>query len=257
MLLAPQSLGQIAGRGEPRALAALLEMTADGANGGPCARRRPSVRSGPGRSTPICSRWRCAASPTRGNPRATERLRAIESGTVRRSAPRAINARQQVYAPQASVALNLAGELDGSAPRRVGRRAGLSTASSRRRVAAARDFRISAPALRLAVDPVFDPSTRRSNDRSSLRQSPGGGGADDQYAPRSASRRGVARVSVRPISPPTSPVARGSRCRPSAARSARSTTVSTRSTTSPRVNAVLGNSVAPLQGGADHQLLRR
>ena len=60
LLLLPQSLGHIASRGEPRALEALLAMTAPGSDGGALAPPRGTHRK-PRRCATICSRWLCVA----------------------------------------------------------------------------------------------------------------------------------------------------------------------------------------------------
>ena len=82
LLLSPQSLGHIASRGEPRALEALLRMTAGGAGGGALG----SVAARAAR--PAAMRDDLLEQALLGlryarNPRATARLRAIESGAVR------------------------------------------------------------------------------------------------------------------------------------------------------------------------------
>jgi hypothetical protein len=82
LLLLPQSLGHIASRGEPRALEALLDLTASGSNGGllaVAARRAPQ---------PAAMREDLLEMALRGlalarDARASDRLRAIAAGAVR------------------------------------------------------------------------------------------------------------------------------------------------------------------------------
>ena len=82
LLLLPQALGHIAARGEPRALEALLEMTAAGSNGG-------ALASAASRSPqPTALRDDLLEMSLRGlafarDARASERLRSIASGEVR------------------------------------------------------------------------------------------------------------------------------------------------------------------------------
>ena len=78
----PQALGHIAARGEPRALEALLEMTAEGSNGGVLA--AAAARS----SQPAALRDDLLEMAVRGlalarDERATERVRDIAAGEVR------------------------------------------------------------------------------------------------------------------------------------------------------------------------------
>ena len=85
LLLLPQSLGHIASRGEPRALEALLRMTAGGAGGG--ALGTVAARA----ARPAAMRDDLLEQALLGlryarNPRATARLRAIASGAVRPAA---------------------------------------------------------------------------------------------------------------------------------------------------------------------------
>ncbi|MDX1382867.1 MAG: hypothetical protein R3190_04430 [Thermoanaerobaculia bacterium] len=82
LLLAPQSLGQIAGRGNGRALQALLEMTAEGANGGVLG--NAAART----SRPSAMRDDLLEAAIRGlgysrSPQARRRLEELASGQVR------------------------------------------------------------------------------------------------------------------------------------------------------------------------------
>ena len=82
LLLLPQALGHIAARGEPRALEALLEMTAAGSNGGvlaSAASRSPQPESLRDDLLEMSLRGLAFARDAR----ASERLRSIASGEVR------------------------------------------------------------------------------------------------------------------------------------------------------------------------------
>ena len=82
LLLLPQALGHIAARGEPRALEALLEMTAAGSNGGvlaSAASRSPQPASLRDDLLEMSLRGLAFARDAR----ASERLRSIASGEVR------------------------------------------------------------------------------------------------------------------------------------------------------------------------------
>ncbi len=82
LLLLPQALGHIAARGEPRALEALLEMTAGGSNGGvlaSAASRSPQPASLRDDLLEMSLRGLAFARDAR----ASERLRSIASGEVR------------------------------------------------------------------------------------------------------------------------------------------------------------------------------
>ena len=85
LLLLPQSLGRIASRGDPRALEALLEMTAAGSNGGTIAvAAQHSSQAANLRDDLLEMAVRGLALA--GDARASARLRALAAGAVRPAA---------------------------------------------------------------------------------------------------------------------------------------------------------------------------
>lgn len=104
ILLAPQSLGQIAGRGHRRALAALLDMTAEGANGGLLAvAAARGLRPSALRDDLLEAAMRGLAYS--GSPEAQQRLQDLANGRVR---PRSVGEGRDLR-PSAESALDRMG----------------------------------------------------------------------------------------------------------------------------------------------------
>ena len=85
LLLAPQSLGHLASRGEPRALDALLRMTAGGQGGGALGAAAARAARPAALRDDLLEQALLGLAYAR-SPRAAARLRAIESGAVRPAA---------------------------------------------------------------------------------------------------------------------------------------------------------------------------
>ncbi len=120
LLLLPQSLGRIASRGDPRALEALLEMTAPGSNGGAlAAAAQHSPQGATLRDDLLEMAMRGLALA--GNARASARLRAIAAGAVRPASDRprsAFGRRQDDRSPGRAADRLSAGGVHGGSPSR-------------------------------------------------------------------------------------------------------------------------------------------